>query len=130
MTVAASPHVAGARGVRLALTLQYVMRCSNPGPGPLVVSFPAAMKLPKHFAPGAVKLAGKPVAADVDRHQLTVTVARYRGIMCDMMGVGSVTLSFARSAKLANPAQPGSYRFKATHRGRAFTAKLAIKPAA
>lgn len=128
MTVAASPHVAGARGVRLTLTLQYVMRCANPGPGPLVVTFPAAMKLPKHFAPGAVKLAGKPVAAEVDGHQLTVTVARYRGIMCDMIGLGSVPLSFARSAKLANPAHAGTYQFKATHRGRAFTAKLPIKP--
>ena len=112
------------------MTLQYVMRCANPGPGPLVVGFPAAMKLPKHFAPGAVKLAGRPVAAEVSGHQLTVTVAPHKGILCDMMGVASVTLSFARSAKLANPAQAGSYRFKATHRERAFTAWLSIKPAA
>jgi len=130
MTVATSNHTAGARGVRLTLTLQYVMRCANPGPGPLVVSFPAGMKLPKQFASGAVKLAGKPVAADVDGRQVTVTVPPHKGMLCDMMGVGSVSLTFARSAKLANPAQAGSYRFKATHRSRAFTAKLAIKPSA
>jgi hypothetical protein len=130
MTVAASSHVAGARGVRLALTLQYVMRCANPGPGPLVVTFPSAMKLPKQFAPGAVRLAGKPVAVAVDRHQLTVMVAPHKGILCDMIAIGPLTLSFARSAKLANPAQAGSYRFKATHRERAFTARLSIRPAA
>ena len=129
MAVTASSHAAGARGVRLTLTLHYVMRCANPGPGPLVVSFPAAMKLPRRFAPGTVKLAGKAVAATVDERHVTVAVAPHRGVLCDMMAIGPVTLSFTRAAKLTNPAQAGSYRFRATHRGRAFTAKLAIKPA-
>jgi hypothetical protein len=87
------------------------------------------MKLPRRFAPGAVKLAGKAVAANIDGHHVTVTVAPHRGVLCDMMTVGPVTLSFAHAARLTNPPQAGSYRFKAIHRGRAFTAKLAITPA-
>jgi len=130
MTVTASPRSAGAHGVRLTLTLHYEMQCSYPGAGPLVVTFPAALKLPKQFAAGAVTLGGKQVAANVDGRQVTVTIAPHTGKLCDVMGPGSLTLAFTRAAKLANPARAGSYRFTATHAKRAFTARLAIKPAA
>ena len=43
-------------------------------------------------------------------------------------GSGSVTVAFTPAAKLANPAQAGSYGFKAGHGARTFTAKLAIEP--
>lgn len=129
MAVTATPHMAGAHGIRLALTLHYYMQCGYAGAGPLVVTFPKALKLPKQFATGAVTLAGKTVAANVDGHQVTVTVPRHKGMLCDVMGRGSLTLAFARAAKLANPAHAGSYHFKATHGQRAFRAKLAIKPA-
>jgi hypothetical protein len=130
MTATASPPVAGARAVRVTLTFHYVMQCDYPGSGPLVVTFPSAMRLPKQFATGAVMVAGKPVAATLDGHQVTVTIAPHKGLLCDIMGPGSVTLSFARTARITNPPQAGSYRFKASHRGHTFTAKLAIKPAA
>jgi hypothetical protein len=130
MTVTASPRAARAHGIRLTLILRYEMQCNYPGAGPLVVTFPAALKLPKQFAAGAVKLAGKPVTAKVDGRHVTVTVAPHTGILCDVMGPGSLTLAFTRDARLASPARAGFYRFTATHRKRAFTARLAIKPAA
>jgi hypothetical protein len=127
MTVTASPHTAGAHGVRLRLTLHYEMQCNYPGAGPLVVTFPAALKLPKHFASGSVLLAGNPVAAAVDRREVTVTVPPHKGILCAMVGPGSLKLTFTSAAKLANPTHKGSYRFTATHLGRNFTAALTIK---
>jgi len=128
MTVAASPRVAHAHGIRLTLMLRYVMQCGYPGAGPLVVTFPRALKLPPQFPTGAVQLAGKSVVASVKGRHVTVKVAPHKGLMCDVMGPGSLTLAFTRAAGLANPAHPGSYRFSATHGKRGFTAKLAIKP--
>jgi hypothetical protein len=129
MTVTASSHVAGARRVRLTLTLRYEMQCDYPGGGPLVVTFPKGLRLPRNFAAGTVRLEGNPVAAKVAGAQVTVTVAPHKGILCDVMGRGSLTLAFTRDAKLANPRRAGSYRFRATHGRRSFTAKLAIRHA-
>jgi hypothetical protein len=105
------------------------MRCGYPGAGPLVVTFPSALKLPGRFASGGVRLAGKPIAAEVDGRKVTVTVPPHKGVLCNILRPGSLTLTFLRSAKLANPSRSGSYRLRATHAGHAFTAKLVIKPA-
>jgi hypothetical protein len=128
MTVTASPRATGAHAVRLTLILRYEMQCSYPGAGPLVVTFPSAVKLPQRFAAGAVNLAKKPVAAHVSGRRVTVTVPRHKGVLCDLIGPGSLTLTFTRAAKLANPARAGAYSFRATHAGQAFAAKLRIKP--
>ena len=128
MTVSASPHAAKAHAVRLTVTLRYEMQCGYPGAGPLVVTFPSALKLPQRFAAGAVELSGKATAATVNGRQVTVTIARHKGLLCDLMGPGSLTLTFTRAAKLGNPTRAGSYSFKASHGKRTFTAKLAIKP--
>lgn len=129
MTVTASPHVARAHSVRLTVTLRYEMQCGYPGAGPLVVTFPGSLKLPQRFAAGAVKLSGKSIAGTVKGRRVTVTVPRHKGSLCDVMGPGTVTLTFTRAAELANPARAGSFSFGATHDGRAFTAKLVVKQA-
>jgi hypothetical protein len=105
------------------------MQCNYPGAGALVVTFPSAVKLPRRLAAGTVKLAGNPIAATVDGRRVTVTVPPPTGTLCSLRGPGSVTLSFTRAAKLANPARTGSFAFKVNHDGHAFTAKLAIKAA-
>jgi hypothetical protein len=130
MTVSATPHAARAHGVRLTLTLRYEMQCDYPGAGPLVVTFPSALTLPQQFPAGAVEWGQKPLAAQVDGQRVTVTIPRHKGVLCDLMGPGSLTLTFTPTAKLANPARAGSYGFTATHARRTFTAKLAVKPAA
>ena len=126
MTIASSSHATGARAVRLTVTLHYEMQCGYAGAGPLVVTFPSAVKLPKRFAAGAVQLSSKAVAATVDGQRVTVTVAPHKGVMCDVMGPGSLVLAFTPAAKLSNPTQPGSYRFTATHAKRVFAATLAV----
>jgi hypothetical protein len=130
MAVIASPHAAGADAIRLTVSLRYEMQCGYPGAGPLVVNFPSALKLPQRFVDGTVRLGGEAIAATVDGRQVTVTIPPHKGVLCDVMGLGSVTLAFTPAAKLANPARAGLYRFTATHRAHTFTAKLAIKPAA
>ena len=127
MAVTASPRTAGAHGVRLRLTLRYEMQCGYAGAGPLVVTFPSALKLPARFADGSVLLAGKPVTATVSGRRVTMTVPPHRGVLCTMVGPGSLKLTFTQAAELTNPAHNGSYRFTATHGKRAFAARLAIK---
>jgi hypothetical protein len=129
MTVATSPQAASAHGIRLAVTLSYRMQCNYPGAGPLVVTFPKALKLPKKLTAGAVRVAGKPIAATVDGRQVTVTIKPPTGVLCGLVGPGLLKLVFTRKANLANPSSPGSYRFAATHASHTFTAKLAIRPA-
>ena len=127
MTVSASPHAAGAHGVRLKVTLHYEMQCGYPGKGPLVVTFPSAMKLPTQFAAGSILLAGSPVSATVDGRQVTVIVPPHKGVLCNAVGPGSLTLAFTHAAKLENPKQAGAYSLRATHSRRTFTAKLRVK---
>jgi hypothetical protein len=130
MIVTASPRAARARAVHLTVTLRYEMRCGYPGGGPLVVTFPSALKLPQRLAARAVRLAGKPIEAEVKARSVIVTIPPPKGVLCNLMGLGSVTLSFTHAAKVANPARAGSYTFTARHRGLAFAAKLVIKPPA
>lgn len=127
MTVASSPRAAGAHRVRLSVTLRYQMQCSYPGAGDLTVTFPAAVKLPKRFAAGTIKLAGKPIAATVKARKVTVSIPPPQGVLCGTVGPGSVTLVFTHKAKLSNPAQAGSYAFTAVHQKLTFAAKLAVK---
>jgi hypothetical protein len=126
MTVTAAPHAAAAQAVRLTVTLHYEMQCGYAGAGPLVVTFPAAVKLPQRFAKGAVQLAGKSVAALVQARRVTVLIPPHKGLMCDLMGPGSVALTFTKAAKVANPAKAGSYRFTATHTNKSFAGTLAV----
>ncbi len=129
MTVTATPQTASAHGVRLAVTLRYRMQCNYPGVGPLVVTFPKALKLPKKLAAGAVRVAGKPIAATVDERQVTATIKPPTGVLCGIVGPGLLKLVFTRKANLANPSTPGAYRFAAMHTPHTFRAKLSIRPA-
>ena len=126
LTVTASSHAAGAQHVRLGLTFRYGMQCNYPGAGPIVVTFPKALKLPKNLGAGAVRLAGKPIAATVSGRKVTVTVKPPSGVLCGTIGPGLLKLVFTPKAKLANPSRAGSYRFTATHAPHTFAAKLHI----
>ena len=130
MTVSAAPGLARAHRVRLTITLRYVMQCGYPGAGPLVVTFPAAVRLPRRFAAGAVRLSGKAVAAKLAGRHVTVTVPPHEGVLCGTIGPGAVTLRFTHAASLTNPARAGSYRFTAMHAKHTFSATLVVEPAA
>lgn len=129
LTAIASPRTARTHDVRLTLTFRYEMQCGYPGAGPLAVTFPSAVKLPKRFAADVVRLSKKSIAVRVSGRTVTMTVPPHEGPLCNVIGPGSLALVFTRAAKLANPPHAGSYRFTATHAKRRFSARLAIKPA-
>jgi hypothetical protein len=128
MTITASPNTVRVN-TRLRVTLRYEMQCGYPGAGPLVVTFPAALKLPSRFAAGSVRLGGKTIAPKIHGRTVRVTIPPPTGTLCGTIGPGRVVLAFTRSARLMNPARAGSYSFRAAHGTHAFAAKLAIKPA-
>ena len=115
--------------MRLRLTLRYEMQCGYPGAGPLVVKFPAALKLPSQFAAGSVQLGGKAISAKIQGRKVTVTIPAPGGPLCGTIAPGRAVLTFTHAARLRNPARAGSYSFTATHGTHAFATTLAVKPA-
>src|ERR1700730_17768988 len=130
ITVALSTDRAGERPVTLTLRLSYQMRCGNPGPGSLVVSFPADERLPARIPASAVLLNGR-TAPSVTRHgnNVTIPLPRRHGISCNVIGPGSVTVVFTAAARLGNPAQAGSYPLSARARNLLLRTTLQIRSA-
>jgi hypothetical protein len=123
-----TPH-AGARPVAVTLRLHYEMQCGWPGPGSLVIRFPAGMQLPARLPPGAVLVNGKAAysagAAGATR-DVAVGLPKRPQVMCDSIGPGMLTVSFTRAARLGNPKAAGSYVLRATHGRDGFAGRLAI----
>lgn len=115
LTVMLATHAAGASPVAIGLRATYVMQCSWPGPQVDVV-FPSAERLPPRFAKASVLVDGKPPAS-VTRTGSTVSlrIARPSGVMCDVMGPGTVRIAFTRSARICNPLHPGRYVVRVAH---------------
>lgn len=128
LSVTASPAVAGARHVRLTLTLRYEMQCGYPGAGPLVVTLPAGETMPTTFANGSVLVDGDAVAAKSAGTRVTVAIAPHQGVICDVLGPGALRFVFTPRAGLGNPVRAGSYRVTATHARHSFSAMLRITP--
>ncbi len=106
------PLPAGARPVPIALTLHYEMQCGYPGPGPVLVDFPAQVRLPARLARAAVLVDGKPAlsVARVGASRVVIGLAPRPRIMCDVIGPGRLTIAFGLAANLGAPASPGTYR--------------------
>jgi hypothetical protein len=126
-TAVAAPATAGARPVTLTLKLRYEMQCARPGAGPLVVSLPKAMHVPRTLARSSVVLGGKPPASvSVTGHVVVLTLPPQHGVTCMVIGPGTLTVVFARAAGLGNPAAAGSYPIAVRIGAHAFTPHLAV----
>ena len=126
-TAVAVPATAGARPVKLTLTLRFEMQCGRPGPGPVVVSLPAAERVPHTIARHAVTLGGKPpLRASISGHVVVLTLPPQKGVICDVIGPGTLTVAFAPAAGLGNPPSAGSYAVAVRVGARAFVAHLAV----
>lgn len=107
--VVATPATAGARAA-LTLTMHYEMQCGKPGPGPVVVTLPAAERVPHAITRATVLVDAKaPRAVSVSGHAVTIALVLPHGITCMEIGPGTLTISFTRAAGLGNPAAAGSY---------------------
>jgi hypothetical protein len=128
LVVTASPAFAGARHVRLTVSLHYEMQCGYSGAGPLTVTLPASISLPGTLPAGAVLVGGKATAATLAGTRVTVQIAPHAGVMCDVIGPGVLQLVFTPQAGLGNPAHSGSYRVAAVHGRHSFSTELTITP--
>lgn len=126
-SVVASPARAGTRPVTLTLKLHYEMVCGRPGKGPLVVTLPRAMRVPRTIGRTAVLLQGKaPTSVRVDGRVVTIGVPVPTGISCFSITMGTLTTTFTRRAQLGTPRAPGTYAVLARIGSRSFTARLAV----
>ena len=109
-SVTLSSSRAGARPVVLTLRMRYEMQCARPGPGPLVVTFPAGERLPAQIAAGDVLVDEGP-ATNVRRSGRTVSIGLpvRHGPLCDVIAPSVLTVVFDRGAQLGNPARVGNY---------------------
>jgi hypothetical protein len=132
LSVAISPHTAGARPVLITLETHYEMQCGWPGPGALLVRFPAGMTLPATLVARSAIVNGKPVtprevvALHGGARTVAVALPKRPQIMCDSIGPGTLTVAFTRAARLGNPHAAGSYVLRATHGADRFSGRFAI----
>jgi hypothetical protein len=104
-----SSQRAGTRPVTLTLKLGYEMQCGYPGPGPVVVTFPATWRLPAKLGATPVLVNGKAaVSASVSGHTVKVGLAPPPQIMCDEIGPGMLTIQFTRGDNIGSPLKAGT----------------------
>src|SRR5579884_178355 len=126
-TATASPARAGAAPMALTVKLHYEMVCGRPGRGPLVVTLPRAIRVPATIARSAVRLQGKaPASVAVAGHVVTIGVPAPTGISCFSITMGTLTTTFAPTARLGAPVRAGTYPVLARIGKHAFTARLSI----
>jgi hypothetical protein len=109
-SVTLSTSRAGARPVTLTLRLRYEMQCGHPGPGPLLITFPGAERLPAQLAAGSVLVDGRP-ATQAERKGRVVSVALpiEHGPLCDVIAPGVLKVVLTRAAGIGNPSAAGTY---------------------
>ena len=130
VTATLSSARAGARPVVLTLAVRTELQCGRLVGGALVVRLPAQERMPATVAAAAVLVGGKPSGAvAVAGHVLTVSIPRPRGMMCDVIGPGTVTLVLTRSANLGNPKSAGKYPLTVSRGAQQFKTTLTISPA-
>jgi hypothetical protein len=126
-SVSSTPSKAGERPVVVTLLLQYEMQCGYPGQGPVVISFPRQMKMPPALAASSVTVDGKPATkVAVDHHRVRIGLTKHTGIICDVLGPGTLTIVFVKAADLGNPSRAGTYLVRASNGPRRFKAYLVI----
>jgi hypothetical protein len=118
MTASFSTLRAGAFPVSITLQLRYEMQCGYPGPGPVVVRFPADERVPSAFAAGSVQVDGRTAAAvSVPGKVVRIALPPRPQVMCDVIGPGRLTITFLRTAAIGNPPSVGRHTIVAGRQG-------------
>lgn len=112
--ITASSYKHATKPVALTYKLSYEMQCGNPGKGPLTLAFPSQVAVPRVSA-ADVLLDGKTApAVKRDGSKLIVSFPPPPAIMCDVIGMGTLTVTITKAAGLANPKAAGLYTFPVT----------------
>ncbi len=123
-----SPSRAGAHRVTLRLALRTYVQCGRLRGGSLVVTLPAAMGAPAAIGRTAVTVSnGHPASVVVSHHRVTLALEPPRGIVCDSMGPGAVTIDFAPAAGLSNPRAAGRYRVTVARKAETASGVFAVR---
>ncbi len=129
-TVAVTPNRAGVRPAAITVRLTYEMQCGYPGPGPVRVVLPVAVRVPARIARSAVFVNGRAApAVRVAGRAISVGLPARPRIMCDAIGPGRLTIVFGRAAGIGNPLRAGSYLLVATRQTSSFVARFTIRAA-
>ncbi|HZT17135.1 MAG TPA: hypothetical protein VFA19_14445 [Gaiellaceae bacterium] len=112
LTATARPAHAGAARVQLTVKARLDdLQCGRVVRGPLLLGLPAAASVPRRVAPGAVTIGGAETAGvRVTGHVLALQPGPPKGVICDVIGPGEVTVVVRPSAGVRNPRSPGAYR--------------------
>jgi hypothetical protein len=122
----ASPATPAAR-TSLKLLLRYEMLCAQPGRGPVLVTMPAALRVPAKIRPTAVLVNGKAApSVQVKGHTVTVGLPPNSNVICRSFVPGILWISFTSAASLRNPSRAGIYAIRARIGSHSFVARLAI----
>jgi hypothetical protein len=122
----ASPASRAARPAALKLLLRYEMLCAQPGRGPVLVTLPAAFRVPAKIRPAAVLVNGKAAPSlRVNGHVVTVGLPLNSNVICRSFVPGVLWIDFTRAARLGNPPRSGIYAIHARIGSHSFVARLA-----
>jgi hypothetical protein len=109
-TASAAPARAGARPAALTLTLSTELKCGRLGPGVVLVTLPAAVRVPSTLHRSRVRVNGRvPAAVKVTGHVVVLTEPPLKGLTCDVLAPGRLKVVFTRAAAFGNPLEPGRY---------------------
>ena len=126
MVAQAIPAQSGARPAGLRLSLRTELQCGRLSGGPIIVSLPAAERVPASLHAGGVLVNGKALDASLVGHAVSIAFPKTVGLMCDVIGPGTVSVVFTKAANLGNPMTPGTYHVSLRVRGTIAVAPLVI----
>lgn len=114
-SVQLSTHLAGARDVAVTLRFETAYVCGVPR-GPVVVTFPAAERVPATMQAASVLVDGKAAGrVSVSGRAASVEAAAPGGVTCHSIRLGTETVAFSPSAHLGNPSRAGRYTVSLRH---------------
>jgi hypothetical protein len=126
-SVVVSNAHAGARPVALAVSLRTELQCGRLRGGTLALIFPAAVRLPPAIAASTVAVDGvRPRSVKLVQRTLTITMPLPTGVMCNVIGPGTVKILVSRGALIGNPMSAGTYDLGVRYRAETLQAKLKI----
>ena len=119
---------AGATPIALTFRLQYEMQCGSPGRGPVTIVLPAPVTAPGKIARAAVLLDGKaPESVSVSGSRIVIGIPPRKGVMCDVIGPGTLTVVLEKQAGIGNPKSAGSYVFRVSVGSESFGPPLTVR---
>jgi len=124
----ARPARAGAAPVVLTVKARLdELQCGRVTRGPLLLGLPSSARVPRRIAARAVTIDGAATAGvHVSGHVLALQPAPPKGMICDVIGPGNVTVVVRGAAGVGNPRRAGAYRLWLRLGGQTVAGRLVV----